>query len=134
MSNAIHTETAAAYEESRTISKVVEGNAAKAEYLDGIGFINRKGNPMKAFLKASDNPPEDIMYLKVIYNLDGPEIDERILQETFEFQFCLKLPQSMQFPNEDIRTLSESPGKRKCKKKASRSLMGLLQDDGDDDK
>ena len=40
MSNAIPTETVAAYEEARTVSKVVEGAATKAEYIDGIGFLN----------------------------------------------------------------------------------------------
>ena len=46
VSNAIPTETAAAYEESGTVSKVVEGAATKAEYLDDIGFLNGKGNAM----------------------------------------------------------------------------------------
>ena len=40
LSNSIPTETAAAYEEARTVSKVVEGAATKAEYIDGIGFLN----------------------------------------------------------------------------------------------
>ena len=54
MSNAICTETSAAYEEARTVSKVVEGAATKADYLDGIGFINGKGNPMTSFPKAAE--------------------------------------------------------------------------------
>ena len=95
MSNTIPTETAAAYEEARTVSKVVEGATTKAEYLDGIGCLNGRVNPMTAFPKAAEKRPEDITYLKVLCNLDGPEIDERILQEPFEFQFCLKLSQSM---------------------------------------
>ena len=88
ISNAIPTETVAAYKEARTVSKVVEGAATKSEYLDGIGFLNGKGNPMTAFPKATEKHPEDIVYLKVLCNLDGPAIDKRILQEPFEFQFC----------------------------------------------
>ena len=38
--NTITTEAAAAYKEARTVSKVVEGAATKAEYIDGIGFLN----------------------------------------------------------------------------------------------
>ena len=53
MSNAVPTETAAAYEEARTVSKVAEGAATKAEYLDGIGFMNGKINPMTAFTKVA---------------------------------------------------------------------------------
>ena len=102
LSNAIPTETAAAYEGARTVSKVVEGAVTKADYLDGIVFLDVKGNPMTAFSKVAAKRPEDIMYLKVLCSLYGPEIDKRILQDTFEFQFCLKLPQAMQFPNRDI--------------------------------
>ena len=54
MSNTIPTETAAAYEEARKVPKFVEGDATKAEYLDGIGFMNRKGNPMTEFPKVTD--------------------------------------------------------------------------------
>ena len=134
MSNAIPTETASTYEEARTIYKVVEGAATKAEYLDGIVFMNGEVNPMTEFTKASEKRPEDIMYLKVLCNLDGPDIDERILQEPFKFQFCLKLPQLMQFLNGDIKPLSGRHRKGKRKKRAAGSLMGLLQDDGDNDK
>ena len=56
---------------------------------------------------------EDIMYLKVLYNLDGPEIDKRILQGLFEFQFCLKLPQLMLCTNGDIQPLYGIPRKEK---------------------
>ena len=89
---------------------------------------------MTEFPKSSEKRPEYIIYLKVLCNLDGPDIDKMILQEPFKFQFCLKLPQCMRFPNGDIRPLSGSPGKRKRKKKAEGSLMGLLQDGNDDDK
>ena len=44
---------AAAYEEARTVSKIVEGAVTKAEYLDGIGFMNGKINPMTAFTKVA---------------------------------------------------------------------------------
>ena len=111
MSNPIPTETPAAYEEARKVSNVVEGTAAKAEYLDGIGFLNGKENPMTEFTKATEKRPEDIMYLKVLCNLDGPDFYERILQETFEFQFCLRLPKFMRFPNGGIIPLAGSPGK-----------------------
>ena len=40
MSIAIHIETSAACKEARIISKVVEGAAMKAEFLDGIVFLN----------------------------------------------------------------------------------------------
>ena len=53
MSNVIPTETEAAHEEARKVSKVVEGAATKAEYLDGIVFLNEKGNPMTEFPKSS---------------------------------------------------------------------------------
>ena len=76
MSNPIPTETPAAYEEARKVSNVVEGTAAKAEYLDGIGFLNGKENPMTEFTKATEKRPEDIMYLKVLCNLDGPDFYE----------------------------------------------------------
>ena len=66
MSNTIINETAAAHNKARTVSKVVEGAATKAEYLDGILFPNGKGNPMTEFTKAEEKTPEDIMYLKVI--------------------------------------------------------------------
>ena len=112
----------------------MEGAATNAEYLDGIGFLNGKGNPMKAFTKAADNFLEDIIYLKVLCNLYGPEIDEKILQDPFEFQFYLKLPQSMIFPNGDIQPLAGSPGKVKRNKKSAKSLIGILQDNGDDEK
>ena len=52
MYNAIPNETASAYGESRKVSKVVEGIDTKEEYIDGIGFLNGKGNPMKQFTKA----------------------------------------------------------------------------------
>ena len=60
----------------------------KAEYIDGIGFLNGKGNPMKEFPKATEKRPEDMMYLKVLCNLYGPDIDEKILQEPLKFQLC----------------------------------------------
>ena len=66
MSNAIPTETSESCKEARTVSKVVEGTATKAEYLDGIRFMNGKGNPMTAFPKAAEKLREDIMYLKVL--------------------------------------------------------------------
>ena len=84
MSNAIPNETAAAYEEVKKVSKVVEGATMKAGYLDIIGLLNRKGNHMTAFTKVAEKRPEDIMYLKVLCNLDIPEIGERILQEPFK--------------------------------------------------
>ena len=52
MYNSIPTETAAEYHEARTVSKVVEGTATKAEYLDGIVFLNAKENHMTEFPKA----------------------------------------------------------------------------------
>ena len=55
---------AAAYEEARTVSKIVEGAVTKAEYLDGIGFMNGKGNPMTEFPDAAEKRLEYIMYLK----------------------------------------------------------------------
>ena len=73
------------------------------------------------------------MYLKVLCNLDGPEIDKKILQEPFEFQFFLELPQSVPFSNEDIRPIYGSPRKVKMKKRAAVSLTSLLQDYGDND-
>ena len=75
-----------------------------------LDFFNGKGNHIKSFPMAAEKCPEDIMYIKVPCTLDGIDIDERILQEPFRFQFCLKLPQLMQFPNGDIRPLAESPG------------------------
>ena len=42
---------------------------------------------MKAFPKAAEMRPEDIMYLKVLCTIDGPEIDERNFLEPFKFQF-----------------------------------------------
>ena len=54
MSNSIPTEMVAAYEEARKVSKVVEGTSTKAEYLDDIGFMDGKGNLMKAFTKAAE--------------------------------------------------------------------------------
>ena len=54
MSNDIFTETIAEYEEARKASKVVEGTSTKAEYLDDIGFMDGKGNLMKAFTKAAE--------------------------------------------------------------------------------
>ena len=89
MSNVIPTETAAEYKEARMVSNVVEGATTKSGYLNGIGFLNGKGDPMTAFPKGAEKSPEDIMYLKVLCNLDGAEIDNRILQEPFGFQFCL---------------------------------------------
>ena len=58
----------------------MEGAATKSEYLDGIGYLNGKGTPMTVFTKAAEKRTEDIMYLKVLCNLDGPEIDKMILQ------------------------------------------------------
>ena len=52
MSNAIYTEMAAAYEEARAVSKVVQGAATKAENLDGIGYLNGKFNSMTEFPKV----------------------------------------------------------------------------------
>ena len=57
MSNSIPTETTAAYEEARTVSKVVEGSTTKAGYLDGIVFLNVKGNPITAFPKSVEKHP-----------------------------------------------------------------------------
>ena len=131
--NTITTEAAAAYKEARTVSKVVEGAATKADYLDGIRFINGKGIPMTDFPKAAENRREDIMYLKALCNIYGPDIDNRILKETLEFQFCLMLLQSMKFTNEDIRPISGSTGKGKRKKKDAGTLMGLLKDYVDDE-
>ena len=54
MSNSIPTEMVAAYEEARKVFEFVEGDATKADYLDGIGFLNRKGNPMTEFPKVTD--------------------------------------------------------------------------------
>ena len=84
MSIAIPIETSAAYKEARIISKVVEGAAMKAEFLDGIVFLNWKMNPMTESPNESDNLPEDIIYLKMICNLHWPDIDERIVQDPFE--------------------------------------------------
>ena len=119
MSNNIPTETSVAYKEAKTFSKVVEGAARKEGYLDGIGFMNGKGNTITEFPKAAEKRPECIMYLKVLCNLDGPDIDKRILQEPFEFQFFLKLLQLMRFPNGYIRPLSGTPRKGKRKRRAS---------------
>ena len=77
----------------------MEGAATKAEYLDGIGYLNGKGNPTTAFPKAVEKRPEDIMYLKVLCNLNETEIDKRTPLDPFEFQFCLKLPKLMRFLN-----------------------------------
>ena len=74
------------------------------------------------------------MHLKVLCTIYGPDIDERIFQEPLKFQFCLMIPQSIQFPNRDIRPLAERPGKGKGKNKAAGSLMGILQDDDDYEK
>ena len=74
------------------------------------------------------------MYLKLLCNIYGHDIYKRILQGPFEFQFYLKLLQLMQFTNGDIQPLSVSTGKGKRKNKASGTSMGLLQDDGDDEK
>ena len=54
MSNSIPTEMVAAYEEARKVFEFVEGDATKADYLDSIGFLNRKGNPMTEFPKVTD--------------------------------------------------------------------------------
>jgi len=35
--------------------------------------------------------PDDIMYLKLGCSLVGKDIDNRIKQEPFKFQYCLKL-------------------------------------------
>ena len=118
MSNVINTEIAAAYEETRKVYKVVEGATTKVEYHDGIGFLNTKGNTMTEFKKAAENQQEDIMYLKVLCNLYRTDIDERILQDSFKFHFCLNLLQSIWFPNGDIRNTAGRPGKGKRKKKA----------------
>ena len=64
MSNTIPTETAAAYKEFRKVSKVVEGATTKGGYIYGIGFLNGKGDHMKAFPKAAEKCLEDIMYIK----------------------------------------------------------------------
>ena len=128
MYNTIPTETAVAHEEERKVSKVVEGAATKSEYLDGIGFLNGKGDHMTEFTKAVKKRMENIMYLKVLCKLYGPAIDYRILLEPFESQFWLKLLQSKRFSNGDIRPLSGSPGKVKSKKKATGSYMAILQD------
>ena len=101
------------------VSKVVEGAATKAGYLDGTVFLNGKVNPIMAFTKATEKLPEDIIYIKVICNLYGPDIDQKILQEPFEFQFCLKLSQSMQCRNRENRNLSGSHRKGKRNKKAA---------------
>ena len=76
------------------------------------------------------------MYLKVLWNLDKHDIDNRILQEPLKFQFFHNLPQSMQFSNGDIWPLYGYgiPRKVKRKKPSAWSLTGLLQDDGDNDK
>ena len=134
MSTTIPNEITAAYEEAKKVYKVAEGKVTKADYLDVIGFIYGKWNPMTEFTKAARKHPEYIMYLKVLCTLDGSDIYKRILQEPFEFQLCLKLPQTMQFPNRDIQTLSGSPGKGNRKNKASGSLMGILQDNDNDEK
>ena len=70
------------------------------------------------------------MYLKVLCNLGGPDIDKRILQEPLEFQFFHNL---LQFSNGDIRPLYVYgiPRKVKRKKPSARSQTSLLQDDGD---
>ena len=75
------------------------------------------------------------MYLKVLWNLDIPDIDKRILQEPLEFQFFHNLPQSMQFSNGDIWPLYGYgiPRKVKRKKPSALSFTGLLHDDGDND-
>ena len=133
MSNTIPTETAEAYEEARTPPKVVEGAVTKVEYLDDIGS-ERKRESYDVISKGGREAPGKIMYLKVLCNLNGHEIDEMVLQEPFKFQFCLKPPQSMRFPNGDIQPLSGSPRKGKSKKRAKGSFTGLLQDSSDDDK
>ena len=57
MSNTILNETAAAHNKARTVSKVVEGSTTKAGYLDGIVFLNVKGNPITAFPKSVEKHP-----------------------------------------------------------------------------
>ena len=64
----------------------MKGADTKADFLSEIVFLNEKGNLIMAFTKAAEKRPKDIIYLKVLCNLDGPEIDERILPEPFEFQ------------------------------------------------
>ena len=56
-SYAIPTETASEYEEARKVSTVVEAAITKAEYLDDIGFLNGKGNPMTAPPNVSEKLP-----------------------------------------------------------------------------
>ena len=57
MSNDIFTETIAEYEEARKASKVLEGTATNAEYLDGIGFLNEKGESYEGISKSGRELP-----------------------------------------------------------------------------
>ena len=76
------------------IERRVEAAATNINYLDPIGFLDSHGNPVEmSGTDLADRPP-DIRYIQLTCTIPASEIDNRIIQDNFSTDFCLKLPQS----------------------------------------
>jgi len=112
-------DTGTAFQEAQAgASKVVMNNVYNIGNLNPSTFLNSDGKTLKfAPTKELSERPEDLTFFRFQCDLDGREIDNRIMMAgDISFQFCHRLPPHLlNVVNNTVEDISVTPKKRKEK-------------------
>ena len=94
LDEALPIETTAATETALNIRGLVIEAATDINNLEPIAFLGRNGFNVDVEHPSPDKRPEGISYIRLRCCIQGSNIDKRICQPDFNFEFALALPQA----------------------------------------
>jgi len=118
-------DTGTAFQEAQAASKVVMNHVYNIGNLNPSAFLNSVGKTLKV---APTARPEDLTFFRFQCDLDGREIDNRIMMAgDISFQFCLRLPQHLlNVANNTVEDISVTPKKKEGKGSTMSEFMQEL--------
>ena len=122
-------DTGAAFQEAQAASKVVMDHVYNIGNLNPSAFLNSDGKTLKFAPTAKlSERPEDLTFFRFQCDLDGREIDNRIMMAgDISFKFCLRLPQHLlNVVKNTVEDISITPKKKEGKASTMSKFMQEL--------
>ena len=100
ISQEIPIDVTTAFMESTRVKEKIIGSMTDISNLSGLAFLHSDGKKAKNLTSCDvKDRVADLAYIHLICTLDGKETDARVCQAPIDFQYCLKLPQSLYDPS-----------------------------------
>ena len=96
ISQEIPIDVTTAFMESTLVKEKIMSSMTDIGNLAGLAFLHSDGKKAKNLASCDlKDRISDLNYIKLGCSLDGSAVDTRVCQSPIDFQFCLKLPQSL---------------------------------------